>query len=201
MKKEEFYEIKTILETNGFVCQAQDVSQARLNQVEHIVFRNEKGFTVEVHLNIMGNRSHLRSEMGDCFQNVFDRTQTISVRDVELTIMNQEDHYVYLIMHAFKHFIECGVGVRQILDILIFQKFLDKGFDWSKLQDILKQYHLDKFLGDIQCIGTQYLGFKFESILPSCSPEELLCDVIQAGAFGKKDKAALLAVNITTGEL
>jgi len=201
VKKSHFDKTKEILEKNGFVCQVTDVTVAKLNQVEHIVFRNKQKFTIEVHLNLMGNRSELRTQMGNYFVNAFDNCQIIDIEGVPIATMSHTEHYLYLIMHAFKHFMGCGVGMRQMLDVMMYQKYYEAQIDWHKINMILEECHMEKYLGDIQYIGERYLGFEFNTVLPYCCPDTLLNDVMNAGVFGKKDKATVMAENITAGGL
>ena len=45
--------------------------------------------------------------------------------------MCHTDHLLYLILHAFKHFLHSGFGVRQVCDIVIFADTYGKEIDWE----------------------------------------------------------------------
>lgn len=199
--KEEFYIVKEFLEKRGYSCADSEITTAQLNQVEHVSFHDDKKNCVEVHINLMGRRNNLRIKMGEYFQDVFQTTQLQNIRDVQITTMAHTEHYLYLIMHAFKHFIGSGVGLRQMIDVMMYQKYYESELDWEKIKTILNECHADGYLGDVQELGMKYLGFNFNVTLPSCCSETLLDDVIEAGAFGKGDRADSIATNIIAGAM
>lgn len=201
VRKEEFYEIKEFLEKRGYSCAGSEVTTAQLNQAEHVSFQNENRYCVEVHINLMGRRNDLRIKMGEVFQDVFEHTRIQKIKNVPMTTMEHTEHYIYLIMHAFKHFIGSGVGLRQLIDVMMYQKHHEHELDWEKIEEALRECHADGYLGDIQELGVKYLGFDFAYQLPACCSETLLDDVIEVGAFGKSDRADLIATNINAGTM
>ena len=201
VRKEEFYRYKEILEENGFVCQTPDVTDAKLNQVEHIVFRDKDKFVIEVHVNIMGNRSHLRTQMGNYFRDSFEKSREVTIQNVTIATMSHTQHYVYLIMHAFKHFSGTGVGLRQMIDVMMYQKCYEREIDWDEVRNVLRESNMESYLGDIQHIGKQYFGLQYEEQFPTVDSRALLEDAIRVGVFGKSDNATLIAINITASSL
>lgn len=197
VRKEDFYKVKEVMEKQGFVCSQPDVTPAQLEQLQDVGFyESEIGFLIEVHTNIMGHTNQMRTKMGDCFKDVFERTRTAMIHDVPVTTMSHTDHFLFLVLHAFKHFSLSGVGVRQMLDILLYQKAFEQEIDWAHVKAALDDNHAIGYLGDLQFIGEQYLGFEFGVRFEICSPEGLLKDMMEVGVFGKRDDADILAARI-----
>lgn len=197
VRKEDFYKVKEVMEAQGFVCSQPDVTPAQLEQLQDVGFyENNIGFLIEVHTNIMGHTNKMRTKMGDCFQDVFEHTRTAMIHDVPVTTMSHTDHFLFLVLHAFKHFSLSGVGVRQMLDILLYQKAFEQEIDWDSIKAVLEDNHATGYLGDLQFIGEEYLEFEFGVRFETCSPDDLLKDMMEVGVFGKRDDADILAARI-----
>ena len=195
--KEEFYKVKEVMEAHGFVCSKPDVTMAQLDQLQDVGFyENKIGFLIEVHTNIMGHTNEMRTKMGDCFKDVFEHTRTVEIRNVPITTMSHTEHFLFLVLHAFKHFSLSGVGVRQMVDILLYQDTFEQEIDWESVKAALEENHAAGYLGDLQFIGEQYLGFELGVRLETCSPDGLLQDMMEVGVFGKQDDADILAARI-----
>lgn len=197
VRKEDFYKVKEVMEAQGFVCSKPDVTMAQLDQLQDVGFyENKIGFLIEVHTNIMGHTNEMRTKMGDCFKDVFEHTRTVDIRNVPITTMSHTDHFLFLVLHAFKHFSLSGVGVRQMLDILLYQSTYEQEIDWESVKAALEENHALGYLGDLQFIGEQYLGFELATRYETCSPEGLLQDMMEVGVFGKHDDSDILAARI-----
>lgn len=197
VQKEDFYKVKEVMEAHGFVCSKPDVTMAQLDQLQDVGFyENKIGFLIEVHTNIMGHTNEMRTKMGDCFKNVFKHTRTVDIRNVPITTMSHTDHFLFLVLHAFKHFSLSGVGVRQMLDILLYQSTYEQEIDWENVKAALEENHALGYLGDLQYIGEQYLGFELATRYETCSPNGLLQDMMEVGVFGKHDDSDILAARI-----
>ena len=197
VRKEDFYKIKGVMEAQGFVCSKPDVTMAQLDQLQDVGFyENNIGFLIEVHTNIMGHTNEMRTKMGECFKDVFEHTRTVEIRNVPITTMSHTEHFLFLVLHAFKHFSLSGVGVRQMLDILLYQSTYEQEIDWESVKAALEENHALGYLGDLQFIGEQYLGFELGTRYETCSPEGLLQDMMEVGVFGKHDDSDILAARI-----
>lgn len=201
VKKEDFHQVKSILERQGYSCENNDITNAQLNQAEHFSFSKPHGVTIEVHINLMGRRDDLRIQMGEKFQHVFEHSMIQEVQGVPISVMSHTEHFMYIVLHAFKHFIGTGVGLRQTLDIMMYQMRYENEIGWQEVEKVLTQCKANTYLGDIQDIGERYLGFDFSYKFPTACPEILLADMIDVGAFGKTDRADLIATNIISGAL
>ena len=203
VRKEEFFQAKAVLEELGYECERPDVTEAQLELLQEVAFyEKESRFLIEVHTNVMGHENELRTRMGDCFQNVFENARVCEVNEVPLTTMSHTEHYLFLVLHAFKHFTLNGVGVRQMMDILLYQEQFGTEIDWEYVETALRENHAAGYLGDLQYIGVTYLGCSLPIQYETCAPESLLEDMVEVGVFGKRGEADELAgrINLNSKE-
>lgn len=200
VEKNEFYKVKAVMERCGYECTQPNVTEAQLEKLQDVGFREKRsGFLIEVHTNLMGHNNEIRTQMGECFKDVFEHVQTFEICDTSIATMSHTEHFLFLVLHAFKHFTLSGVGVRQMLDILLSQEKFEQEIDWEWVRKSLEENHAIGFLGDMQSIGMQHLGFELHVRFKTCDPKALLDDMIEVGVFGKREEADVLAARINLG--
>lgn len=201
VKVDDFWKIKEILEREHYVCNSTDITENVLNQIQEISFYNpEQKLNIEVHTNIIGKENYERVKVNELFFDVHDRFDMICIDGVDMKVLKPTDSLLFLIVHAFKHLQNRGVGIRQVIDILLYYREYKNDIDMDKLRDSLKLCEIENFWFDILYIGNQYLGLHEELPEQFCCPEELLQDMMRAGVFGGRDKVDFVAayVNLTT---
>ena len=114
------------------------------------------------------------------------------------------DHMLYLICHAFKHFLHSGFGVRQVCDMMLFANAYGPEIDWLKILDRCRQIRAEQFAAGLFRIGRRYLHFSLEeSRYPlqwqAIYVEEgpLLEDILMSGVYGSAEKSRQHSSNIT----
>lgn len=53
--------------------------------------------------------------------------------------LSNEDLYIYLIAHEYKHYNYCGTGVRSLLDCIVFLKAYDETLNWQYIDNETKK--------------------------------------------------------------
>ena len=193
----DFYKVQEILEQEGYVCDIPDVTEKKLTQLQVVSFHNlEQKLTLEVHTNIIGKENEERAQMNDFFRNVHEHGQRVWVYGTEFKTLEPTEALLFLILHAYKHFQNRGVGIRQAMDILLYYKAYKDKISMKYLQNALKTYKAENFWMDILYIGNQYLGLTEENPEMTCCPEELLQDMISVGVFGKEGKTDYVAARV-----
>ena len=111
--------------------------------------------------------------------------------------MGHTDHFLFLVLHAFKHLLSGGIGIRQTLDILMYDMTYGREIDQDYIVRCLRESDAELFYNDILEIGKRYLGFTPEKTsVPNC-PEELLDDMLSNGVFGNSTQALRTANSMT----
>ena len=200
VKVKDFYQVKTILEQEGYECEIPKVTEKELPQLQEVSFYNpEENLRLEVHTNIIGIENDERVQMNNFFQNVHEHGQLIQIDGVEYKALEPTEALLFLILHAYKHFKNRGVGIRQVMDILLYYKEYKEKISMEPLRQALKTCKAEVFWMDILYIGNQYLGFSNEHSGVTCCPEELLQDMIYAGVFGENEKTDHVAARVNLG--
>ena len=114
--------------------------------------------------------------------------------------MPPHEHLLYLILHAYKHFVNCGIGLRQFCDIGLWAREYHDAIDWQKLHDQCSSVHAATFASAAFRIATEYLGIAIE--LPplwhtSIDVEPMLHDTLCGGVYGSNDYTRLHSSTIT----
>ena len=102
------------------------------------------------------------------------------------------DNYIYVVLHAVKHFLSNGLGLRQIMDLLLFTKAFKDKINKSRVDEVFSHLKYQKFINNLTGIGIKHLGFEKEDLFDceydESEMEEILKDIEIGGLFGKNDK-------------
>ena len=194
----EYERAKRILIANGYISEIEKESESQIDRLQEVSFIHPKDrLHIELHLNAMGRETEDRARMSDYFVNVFENYREIEIQGVPVRTMNHQDHLTLLILHTFKHFTLGGFGIRQMLDILLYQRQFGEEIDFEQLDKTLYEFKASAFWNDMIHIGNLYLGFELSAMREPNCPDELLDDMVQCGAFGNKSQAEVTAGRAT----
>ena len=136
------------------------------------------------------------------YNRIFEHVEPVEVTLEEGTFYTMEPtrHLFFLLVHMLKHFINGGVGIRQLCDIMMFvQKYGADQIDWNRMDAWLKAFRLETYWMNLAAIGEDYLGF---SELPlrypvETDPDDMIADMIDGGVFGHNTTERTHSANIT----
>lgn len=198
IKKEDFSKLRELMESSGYQMERDVITDEELAAVQEVTFDNPSlGLHIEVHTNAIGLESGIRRQMNDYFKNVFDDMIPMEIQGTQVWTMSHTDHFLYLVLHAFKHLLSGGIGIRQTLDILMYDMTYGREIDQDYIVRCLRESDAELFYNDILEIGKRYLGFTPEkTTVPNC-PEELLDDILSNGVFGNSTQVLRTANSMT----
>lgn len=199
IRQSEFDKVKEVLIRQGYEPEREDTSQKQLEELQEITFDSAKaGLHIEVHTNPIGQDSGIRREMNGIFRTAFENARKTEVDGTEIWTMGHTDHFLFLVLHAFKHMLSNSFGIRQALDILLYDDRYHSEIRWEQVYDSLEKVHADRFFCDLLYIGRKYLGFELPAAYgPNC-PDDLLEDLMDHGIFGSTEQVYLTAASITS---
>ena len=159
----------------------------------HNGFTDESGVPVEVHL-----RPSFMSEpcKNRRFQKHFaDILSCKTVTELEgavIPCMKVDEDVIYQMNHIYRHLIDEGVGMRQVVDYFYLLKSWDEQHKRSKEETIKIVYWLGmkRFAGALMFVLKELLGMPEEYLLCPASIEDgnfLLNEIIMSGYFGHND--------------
>ncbi len=114
--------------------------------------------------------------------------------------MPPHEHLLYLILHAYKHFVRSGIGLRQFCDIGLWAWEYHDEIDWQRLHDQCASVHAATFAAVAFRISRDYLGIDFDLPTPwdaSIDVEPLLHDTLCGGVYGSNDLTRLHSSTVT----
>lgn len=200
--REQFGKCHDIFLLNGMKPPATDKD---LDAEGEVPYYKENGtLHIELHKELFASDSEAYGDLNDLFAGVFDRMIQEEIRGVKIWTLSHTDHLLYLILHAFKHFLHSGFGIRQVCDIVIYAQSYGADIDWEHILESCRRIHADVFSASLFDIGKKELDFDPEKAgLPKCwadieaDSSALLEDLLAAGVFGDSSMSRKHSSNIT----
>lgn len=115
----------------------------------------------------------------------WERSTVQEVEGVSLHVLEPTDHMTFLLLHAFKHFINSGVGIRQICDVAQWSKAYE--IEWSRVRDAMELANAVYFAAAVFDAGERYFGLIPPADWPHADCELLLEDALHGGIYGTSD--------------
>lgn len=204
IKKEEFPVVHQAMCQQGMVAQEPE---SEIQEVYEVPYRKEGScIYVEVHKQLFPDQMDAYSAYNKFFEHAHERAISRIVKGVTVYTMCHTDHLLYLICHAFKHFLHSGIGVRQVCDIVLFSNAHGKEIDWEYIVCHCEQMQAEKIVAAMFKMGSKYFGFDAEK---ACYPNELsqievdestlLQDMLAGGILGNLGISRMHSSNMTLG--
>ncbi|WP_426350912.1 nucleotidyltransferase domain-containing protein [Alloiococcus sp. CFN-8] len=181
----------------------QVIDDKSIEDSYEVSYRNRYQY-IELHKNLFPEHSEAYGEFNDIFKHVFDNFIEEEIQGVKVRTMEYTDHLMYLICHAFKHFLHSGFGVRQLCDIIVYSNTYGAKINWNRLLEDCRKIKADIFTAALFDIGKKYLGF---SPKKACYIEEwrniyvdsqdLLSEILNSGVYGDSTMSRKHSSNIT----
>ena len=145
---------------------------------------------IELHQQLFSQESGAMGALQKYFEDAFDRAAKYTVEHGAGTVlsMSPEDHLLYLILHAYKHFIQSGFGIRQVCDVGLWARRYAADIDHDRLMRKLSDSHALHFAAAVFAIAKEDLGIDPE--LPFCwdaievDRAPMLADLLDGGVYG-----------------
>lgn len=125
------------------------------------------------------------------FERAADRAIPLQCAGITVYTLPHTQHMLYLILHAFKHFLHSGFGVRQLCDMVQYANRYGKCIDWAEVARCCAQCRAQKFAAALLALGEQWLGLEPDRAghperALQCEKDaaDLLQDLLESGAYG-----------------
>ncbi|MBR3241266.1 MAG: nucleotidyltransferase family protein [Parasporobacterium sp.] len=192
---------QTILEY-GFEADAPDADIPGADELGY--HKPDSPSYIELHKHLFSTGSGILGDFNQFFENYSDRTVRVQIEDVSVRTLAPTDHLLYLILHAFKHFVHSGIGIRAVCDIGLFAEHHASDIDWEHVRSGLEEVHAFDFARGLFRIAQLHLlpdaafyccisDWKIEEI----DTEPLLDDILSGGVHGNSSLERLHSSNIT----
>lgn len=197
----QFHAAADFLKARGMVLQTLEEPDAF-----ELGFLSKDGLYLELHRLPFSPASEAVRDCNEPFAAVHERAVSILAEDSRVWTMCPQDHMQYLLLHAFKHFIHCGFGIRQVCDMVLWAERYGEEISWEDLRTQCRSLGCGLFLEAVFQTGAQYLGFDAEK---ACYPaawlrvglplEAFVQDMLDGGIYGSADRSRLHSSTMTVG--
>ena len=169
--------------------------------VDELVTADEVSYTkngsplyIELHRHLFDSAEDAHDELNHFF------TDINPVEMDGFLAMLPHEHLLYLLLHAYKHFVRSGIGLRQFCDIGLWAWEYHDEIDWQRLHEQCESVHAATFAAAAFRIAGDYLGIEFDLPAPwdgSIDVEPLLHDTLCGGVYGSNDLTRLHSSTVT----
>lgn len=161
---------------------------------------------IELHKKPFPPESKAYGDLNRYFTDVQERTIREKIYGVPVRTMGYTDHLFYQLCHAYKHFLNCGIGIRLVSDIVLFSMTYEKSIDWETVVERCREIHALDFVSALYRIGEVYLyPEEFPKSLADLwqtgetDEKALLKDILEGGVYGTSSEDRLHSANLTLG--
>ena len=95
-----------------------------------------------------------------------------------------EDFYIYLIMHIYKHYKGGGTGLRSLLDCYVYLKSKKDILDWQYIKRELYKLEADDFEKSFKSLSLYVFSNRFNFDKLPLSQKEMLNYILSSGVYG-----------------
>lgn len=173
--------VHDIMTDLGFKCQ-------HFGKGNDDAYFKEPIFNFEMHHRLFSESSPL---LNDYYKNI--KKHLIKSDNYEYHFSN-EDFYIYMIAHEYKHYSLYGTGVRSLLDTYVFLKFYNNSLDFNYINNELRKMNINEFE-----VKNRELAFKVFSNKKLTSKEaDMLNYYIFSGTYGTFETKVKNDINKTS---
>ena len=180
-------------------------TEEEMGQSYEVPYRKEgSALYIELHKHLFPPESPAYGDLNRFFTDVHNRAVAEEIQGERVYTLCPTDHLLYLICHAFKHFLHSGFGIRQVCGIALYANRYGHRVDWAALLENCRAIRAEKFAAAIFRIGSKHLDFDPDR---ACFPESwrqipvderpMLEDLLAGGLYGDADLSRKHSSNIT----
>lgn len=188
----EFMACHEQLLANGLTTDTPVDELATADEVSYT--KNGSPLYIELHRHLFDSSEDAHDELNHFF------TDLKPIEVDGFSTMPPHEHLLYLLLHAYKHFVRSGIGLRQFCDIGLWAWEYHDEIDWQRLHEQCESVHAATFAAAAFRIARDYLGIEFDLPAPwsdAVDAEPLLHDSLCGGVYGSNDLTRLHSSTVT----
>ena len=188
----EFMACHEQLLANGLTTDTPADEFATADEVSYT--KSDSPLYIELHRHLFDSAEDAHDELNHFF------TDINPVEMDGFLAMLPHEHLLYLLLHAYKHFVRSSIGLRQFCDIGLWARAYHSEIDWQRLHEQCESVHAATFAAAAFHIAGDYLGIEFDLPAPwseAVDVEPLLHDTLCGGVYGSNDLTRLHSSTVT----
>ena len=199
IQPEDIGKYHTFFTNHGFFLAYPDISLEKADEVSYI--NQETNLYIEVHKYLFNPRDKSYGNLNEMFTDM-EEPVSENIYGTRFRTLGYTDHLLYMICHAYKHFIYSGIGIRQLCDITLYIERYGERIDWNRIYSSCTEHQIDAFLNAVINIGIHYLKLPERTEWESWNTEDtderpLLVDILEGGVYGATDENRLHSSTMT----
>lgn len=197
---EEMPRFHAVLLRAGFVLTEPERDYRTAHEARYV--QPHTGLVVEGHWALFPTEYEVYTALNAQLTGLEERAQDWETGGVTLRIPDPSDHLIFLLLHAFKHFVSSGVGVRQLCDIALWMNYYGVQIDWPRVRTALCATRSEGFAAAVMDAGMRWFGLdRAAAHIPADWPvldsAPLLDDALSGGVYGSADMTRKHSCTIT----
>ncbi len=170
-------ELRDYMESMGYECQAG-------GRTTHDVYKKAPVLNFEMHVSLYSPM--VNDSWYDYYKNVKERL--VNLGDC-LYGFTDEDMYIYIISHNYKHYRFVGNGIRSLMDVYLLNKHLGQNLNREYITTELKKLEADEFEKDTRELSNKIFDPSFDLSELDEKGSEILAVTVLSGAYGTQERA------------
>ena len=166
------HQIKAYMERRGYKTVSFD-------QGNHDVYEKPPVYNFELHIALFNE--YLHEEWVDYYENIKLRLKKDEGNHFGFHF-SDEDFYVYLLTHGYKHYSGGGTGIRFLSDIYVFLKEKADSMNWEYTFNELRTLKLYEFESNIRKLAEKVFGT--DGLALTDEEEKIVAYLMGAGTYG-----------------
>ena len=172
-----------------------------------IGWRSGDGLFIELHRDLFEGEAFCELRQFFDFREL-EREVYATPYGKSVTSLHPHDHLLYLLLHAYKHFIHSGFGIRQVCDIGLWAQTYADRIRWPQLYDQCRAVKIERFAAAV--FGIARHDLRIEVSVPDefeTTPEygmpmlkDILCGGIYGSAAANRQHSATMTLNAVKAE-
>lgn len=169
-------DVRGIMESLGYTTE-------HFGESHHDIYHKEPIFNFEMHIGLFGPEHNIRfPEAYPYYKDIYSRLRKNSENGFGYHF-SDEDFYVFMLAHDYKHYQLAGTGLRSLLDIYVFLHAKPE-LDWNYLAEETRKLGISDF--ENQCRKASLALFSGREL--SQEEAELVEFMSASGTYGTKEQ-------------
>ncbi len=165
-------QVKAYMESGGYQTVSFGIGS-------HDVYEKPPVYNFEMHTALFNE--YLFEEWAEYYENVKPRLKKDEANNFGYHFSN-EDFYIYLLTHGYKHYSGSGTGIRFLADIYVFVREKKSVLNWEYISGELRTLNLYEFETVTRELAEKLFGV--DGNILTDEKRELLSCLMGAGAYG-----------------
>lgn len=126
-----------------------------------------------------------------CRKEEWNKSIVVNIGDQPIALFNATFNAFYIFVHLYHHFLQVGIGLRQICDWMLWMKHQEVYIDWERLHRYVQEIDAERAWKAFYGLTAEHLGLRL-TVVPKWMQQYsqkdvdfILEDVFSVGNFGK----------------